>query len=60
MKARDAAGRPSGEAVDELQRGEYLRATPAGAGFAGVVAKVLGIASVQSLQGERRVGAVAQ
>ena len=59
--AVDARRRHQGrEAVEQLQRSEDLRATAAGAGFAGVVDQVLGIALLQPVQGERRAGAVTQ
>jgi len=50
----------SGEAVEQLQRGQELRVTAAGAGFAGCVEQVLGIPLLQPFEGERWAGAVAQ
>jgi len=48
-----------GEAVDQLQRGQAQWAAAAGAGLAGGVDPVLGIALLQPVQGERRAGASA-
>ena len=48
------------EAVDELQRGQELRATAARTRFAGLVEQELGIPLLQPFQRERRAGAVAQ
>ena len=50
----------SGEAVEQLQRGQDLQATAVGAGFAGFGEQVLGIPLLQPFEGERWAGAVAQ
>jgi len=47
----------SGEAVEQLQRGQELRATAARTRFAGCVEQVLGIPLLQPFQRERRAGA---
>ncbi len=50
----------SGEAVDQLQWGQDLWATAAGAGAGVLVDQVLGIPLLQPSQGERRAGAIPQ
>ena len=50
----------SGEAVEQFERGQELRATAAGAPFRGVVDEVLGVEFAQPFQGERWPGAVTQ
>ena len=47
-----------GEALEQLERGQALRATAAGARFRGVVDKVLAVELSQAVQGERWPGAV--
>jgi hypothetical protein len=49
-----------GEAVEQLEWGQALRAAAAGARFRGVVDEVLAVEFAQPVQGERRAGAVAQ
>ena len=49
-----------GEAVDELQRSQELRAAVAGPGLASGVEQMLGIPLLQPFQRKRRAGAVTQ
>jgi len=49
-----------GEAVEQLERGQALRATATGARFRRLVDEVLAVALAQPVQGERWAGAVAQ
>ena len=50
----------SGEAIEQLQRRQDLRAVPARTLFGALVEQVLGINCVQPVEGERWPGAVAQ
>jgi len=49
-----------GEAVEQLERGQELRAPAAGARFRVVVEEVLAVELAQPVQGERWPGAVTQ
>ena len=49
-----------GEAGEQRERGQALRATAAGARFGGVVDEVLAVEFAQPVQGERWPGAIAQ
>jgi hypothetical protein len=50
----------SGQAIEQLEWGQALRGTAAGAWFRGVVDEVLGIEFAQPIQSEGRPGAIAQ
>jgi len=53
-------GCPQGAHLDQLQRGQALRAAAAGAGLGAVVEQAFAIECRQPSQGERRPGAVTQ